>query len=134
MKDLKSKEFVKIHRNHYEITSKARKRLQSYFKSKQEYIDMFDKFWSIYPNKKQRKAALDAWFVLKLDEKIFDEIIKGTERQIRERKAILAKNPKEFIPMWSNPTTYIRGERWNDELTQDKGEAVVKTTYQKEVL
>ncbi len=74
----------------------------------------FDDFWNLYPVKEAKKACIQKWKRLGLDE-IADEIIAkiGIQR-LNDRKWIAG-----FAP---NPLTYINQERWNDEIdTRDRG-------------
>lgn len=66
----------------------------------------FEEFWSIYPKKAERKKAELKWKALSLAEQ--QQVLKD----IPLRK--LGRQWKEgFVP---NPTTYLNGERWNDEI------------------
>jgi len=69
----------------------------------------FDEFWAVYPIKREKKKALDAWRRKKLD-LIADEII----QDVNDRKL----NDKQWAQGYEpHPTTYINGERWDDEFT-----------------
>jgi len=68
----------------------------------------FDLFWSVYPRKVKKREALDVWKRKKLDSK-FQVLISDVENRLQKDDAW--KNG--FIP---HPTTYLRGERWNDEI------------------
>ena len=65
----------------------------------------FDDFWKAYPKKKDKKKALAVWKRDKLDshaDKILANLRARTDwKDIR------------FTPL---PTTYLNGERWNDEI------------------
>lgn len=82
----------------------------------------FEEFWGVYPRTENKKRALDAWKRHKLDA-IADTIIAAVEDRV-------ANDPKwergesDFIP---HPTTYLNGERWNDEYKpkHDGGHAFV---------
>ena len=63
----------------------------------------FDAFWSLYQKKVDKKRAQTAWNKLSLS--IQQQAIADIETRYQGIK-------KQFIP---NPTTYISGERWNDE-------------------
>jgi len=66
--------------------------------------DVFDEFWSLYPRKVNKKKAQQA----------FDRLTK--ENQQKAIKDITHRYDdvnSQFIP---HPTTYINGERWNDEM------------------
>lgn len=68
----------------------------------------FEEFWNIYPVKEAKKACLQKWKRLGLDE-IADEIIAKVDLQrLNDRKWLSGFPP--------NPLTYINQERWNDEL------------------
>lgn len=69
----------------------------------------FEEFWAGYPVKKEKKGARAKWIAKRLDERA-DEIIADV-------KARISKDDqwrRGFIP---HPTTYLNGERWNDEMT-----------------
>lgn len=70
--------------------------------------DRFDDFWDGYPVKREKKRARDAWKRKKLD-RIADEIL----ADIARRKLHDPQWLDGFIP---HPSTYINGERWQDEI------------------
>ena len=72
--------------------------------------DKFNDFWSVYPNKKGKKRAHQIWKRDKLDKQA-DQIIGKVQNQIKHETHWL---DKDYIPMAS---TYLHGERWNDEIT-----------------
>ncbi len=61
-------------------------------------------FWQAYPKKADKKKSLKAWAKLSEEKK---------QLAIADCKRRYAGTEKRFIP---NPTTYINGERWEDEL------------------
>ena len=66
----------------------------------------FEKFWDLYPNKKDKKKARDKFSKLSSDKK--QQAIDWISRL---RKSDQWR--KWFIPL---PTTYLNGERWEDEI------------------
>ena len=71
----------------------------------------FDLFWSGYPKKRKKKTARDIWKRKKLD-RIADQLITDVKnRLIRDKRWL-----DGFVP---DPTTYLNGERWNDELESE---------------
>ena len=72
--------------------------------------DRFKEFWSVYPRKKDKNRAENIWRKEKLDNKA-DEIIKDVNNRLLNEQSW--KDP-QFIP---HPTTYLKFERWNDEVT-----------------
>lgn len=73
-------------------------------------LSLFNEFYSTYPKKVGREAALKAWL------KNRDVITSEYETIIASlKKQIPLWTEKQFIP---NPATWINGKRWNDELIQ----------------
>jgi len=77
----------------------------------------FERFWSVYPNRKGKLAA----------KKAFDKAVKGEdigefthmiclaiEAQHRYRSD--AKSSGEFIPPWKQPATWLNSGCWDDEV------------------
>ena len=80
------------------------------------FHSQFEIFYNLYPRKTDKKKSQDKYLsILKksknADEKA-SEILTGLKRYIDfwEKE----KTDKQFIP---HPTTWLNGERWNDELT-----------------
>lgn len=79
----------------------------------------FERFWNVYPRKENKKKALGLWRNKKLDS-LTDAIVADVQHRISKHEQW--KNPK-FIP---HATTYLNGERWNDEIIINKQESVSK--------
>ena len=71
----------------------------------------FDEFWKAYPKKKDKKKAQDKFLRCCKDEFIFNQIMFNLSKQKRSRD--WNKSNGQFIPY---PTTWLNGERWNDEV------------------
>jgi hypothetical protein len=71
----------------------------------------FDEWWALYPKKADKKAAKRKWITNNLY-RIASKLI----QDVRNRLESDSQWKNGFIP---NPTTYINGERWNDELQID---------------
>lgn len=72
---------------------------------------LFEVFWKEYPNHTKKKDALLKWLKLDLKDGLFEKIMQS----VRDSKE--SRQWKEgFIP---HPTTWINGERWNDELKKE---------------
>ncbi|MGI6602742.1 MAG: DUF4373 domain-containing protein [Saccharofermentanales bacterium] len=76
----------------------------------------FDDFWSIYPKKVGKKAALKAWEKLRPSKELQERIISAVEQQ-KKSEQWTTENGR-FIP---NPATWINQGRWDDELAMPKG-------------
>lgn len=74
---------------------------------------LFPSFWEAYPKKRKKQEALKVWKAKALDSKA-DSIIADVNARRRRDERWLAG----FVP---DPTTYLRGERWEDEM-QDRGD------------
>ena len=69
----------------------------------------FEEFWATYPRKEKKKEAREIWIRNKLD-KIAQMIIDD----VRLRQTLHTPwGERSFIPI---PTSYLNGERWNDEI------------------
>lgn len=79
----------------------------------------FDRFWKIYPKKVKRKEVIKKFKARNLC-RIVDVMIADVENRMKNDKRWL----DGFIP---DPTTYVNGDRWEDEVTKatnEKGEKV----------
>ena len=70
----------------------------------------FDEFWYIYPKKVGKKTAVKVWLKIKPNKEAFQRIADHLATAFKD-------TDKQFIP---NPTTYLNGERWNDEVISSK--------------
>jgi len=71
----------------------------------------FLEFWNLYPKKKKKKEALNAW--LKVSPPI-QPVLNAIGWQKQQQDWI--KEDGKFIP---HPATYINGHRWEDEPDED---------------
>jgi len=74
----------------------------------------FEQFWSSYPRKIKKKETLLIWQRKNLDLKI-EEILTGLNHYKQSEQ--WCRDGGKFIP---HPTTWLNGERWNDEILQKK--------------
>lgn len=70
----------------------------------------FEDFWYIYPKKVGKKTAVKVWMKIQPNKESFQKIADHLASAFKDTK-------KQFIP---NPTTYLNGERWNDEVISNK--------------
>lgn len=71
----------------------------------------FDHFWSLYPRRVAKRAALKAWEKEMRSGTTPEEIIEGLRRQL----AHLSAKEAQFIP---HPATWLNQGRWEDEVTE----------------
>ena len=69
----------------------------------------FESFWEIYPKHQDKKKAKQKFLKLCTNEKEYKAIMNG----LRNVLPVWAKKDTKYIPM---PTTWLNGERWNDEV------------------
>jgi len=74
---------------------------------RETYLCSFDEFWSAYPKKTGKDAALKAW---KLKKPRIDDVMYALSWQRKSWQWL--KDDGQFIP---NPATYINQGRWQDE-------------------
>lgn len=82
--------------------------------------DRFDEFWSAYPRKEGRKDAAKAWMKLKPTADLLEKILAALAWQSKTQKWL--EKGGQFIPYGS---TYLNGERWNDQAQASTDLAVV---------
>ena len=73
----------------------------------------FEVFWKSYPKKKDKKKAKSKFLKICKDEDIFKQIMRGLE--IQKESMQWLKDGGQYIPL---PTTWLNGERWNDEVDE----------------
>ena len=74
----------------------------------------FGLFWAIWPHKVSKLDAERAWVKLDPSDARTDELIVVVGQQVEDR-AIAARHGR-WYPEWSYPASWIRQERFNDEL------------------
>lgn len=74
--------------------------------------ELFERFWSSYPRKVNKKEALKAWNSLKPSEDLTEEIIAGVTYWKGSKQ--WSKDNGQFIP---HASTFLRGERWKERDT-----------------
>jgi len=73
----------------------------------------FARWWQLYPKKKGKADALKAWMRLKPNPRMTNVLIADTEKRKQEEESWQRDNG-QFIPLGA---TYLRGARWEDEIT-----------------
>lgn len=91
-------------------------------KYKEQRDSKFDEFWKLYPRKKEKVRAKKWWDKNAKSEEKQDEIINGLKKHLPSMKA----NDKRYI---AHPTTWLNGERWNDEVEEITQTEKTQTGY-----
>jgi phage replication O-like protein O len=79
-------------------------------------LNSFERFYEAYPKHIARKEALKEWRKLSPDEVLQKKILEAIEKQ--RRSPSWQRDDGRFIP---SPAKWLAGERWNDEVEEDKG-------------
>lgn len=80
-------------------------------------LSQFEKFWSLYPEKKSKNNAQAAFEQLKPDDELFHTIIHALQTQINHREALSLKGT--WVPPWKYPANWLAQRSWEDELTTE---------------
>lgn len=71
------------------------------------YSSSFEKFWKLYPRKESKKKAFDIWKRHSIEESLSEILVFIGKATTTDRWR------GGYVPQ---PTTFLNGERWNDEL------------------
>lgn len=72
-------------------------------------VELFEKWWNAYDKKRSKKKALEKWLKLETEQQ---------EKCLLVVDAYVKSTPDKQYRM--DPTTYINGEHWNDEIITRK--------------
>lgn len=75
-------------------------------------MEEFEEFWKVYPKKVAKADARKAWQQTKTVRPELSKLIMAIQSHCRTEQWM--RNSGAFIPY---PATWLRGERWEDELT-----------------
>lgn len=97
-------------------TCEARARIETliaaFTDTEQAEDPRFDEFWEAYPNKSNKKDARRLWAKIAPDEELMRFIMAAIEKQNKS-----SRWKKGFIMA---PDRWLKGEHWNDELTETR--------------
>jgi hypothetical protein len=107
------KEYIFMNNNFLTINKELINKVSN-IKLKSKNIKLlFDDFWKVYPLKKGKQQALKAFIKLNPNEEMFNDMIKGLNKQIKIRKE--KEKKREWVEAWKFPQGWINGRRWEDE-------------------
>lgn len=84
---------------------------------KESYPEGFEDFWEMYPRKEAKKDALKAFQKLKPDSALIEKMLAALDQQ--KKSEAWKKDGGQYIPL---PASWIRGERWEDEIKKPQEE------------
>ena len=97
-------------KNAIEVKPKNGLENKSSINKTKEYSSAFNEFWVAYPRKINKKKAWASF--QKIEPKLYSTIMHAISQQIKTDQ--WTKDGGKFIP---HPTTWLNGERWDDEVT-----------------
>ena len=84
----------------------------------------FNEFWSEYPKKRSKQAALNAWKRLAPDKELFETIMAAL--RLQKQSAEWKRDGGQFIKY---PATWLNQGCWNDEMTVQTENASSEHSY-----
>lgn len=89
-------------------------------KYKDKYKETFDIFYEAYPKKEAKQDALKAWLSLSPGEDLFKKIMAALE--VKKKTEDWVKERGKYVPL---PASWIRGKRWEDDISLTVGNGAV---------
>jgi hypothetical protein len=80
-------------------------------------LSQFEKFWSLYPEKRSKHKAEAAFEQLNPGPALFQQIIQALQTQINHVEAM--KLGGIWVPPWKYPANWLAQRCWEDELSTD---------------
>jgi len=80
-------------------------------------LDQFDEFYSAYPKKVGRQAAVKAWKKLSPQPALINRILEDLRQRVEQGHWCTGKD-KKYIP---GPAPYLNGVMWEDEIIPKTG-------------
>ena len=80
-------------------------------------LSQFEKFWSLYPEKKSKHKAQAAFEQLNPDPTLFQQLIQALQTQVNHVEAMQLRGT--WVPPWKYPANWLAQRCWEDELSTD---------------
>jgi hypothetical protein len=80
-------------------------------------LSQFEKFWSLYPEKKSKHKAQAAFEQLNPDTTLFEQLIQALQTQVNHVDAMQLRGT--WVPPWKYPANWLIQRCWEDELSTD---------------
>ena len=74
----------------------------------------FEKFWFLYPQKKTKQKAFEAFKTLRPSDELLTRILEALQKQIDANKTLQAQG--HWIPKWKFPANWLEQHCWEDEI------------------
>lgn len=90
-------------------------------------LSQFEKFWSIYPEKKSKANAWLAFQRLNPAPELFSKMIQVLEMQMNSREAMQLNGI--WVPPWKYPVNWLLQKCWQDEITIDTEQEIQRAEF-----
>lgn len=77
-------------------------------------LSRFEQFWNLYPEKKSRERAFEAFREISPDEHLLRMMLQSLENQIKARNAKVVHG--EWVSPWKYPSNWLVQKCWEDEV------------------
>jgi|GEM_PF-802845 len=95
--------------------------------------DQFEKFWAVYPQKKNRGQAFDAFVKLNPSEQLSKQIITALQAQIKNHHELITAG--HWVPKWKYPANWLLQQCWLEEIepvdTKERQNAKSRSNHQR---
>jgi len=99
--------------------------------SEQNYVCVsaqFEKFWFLYPQKKTKQTAFEAFKTLRPSDELLTRILAALQQQIDACNTLQAQG--QWIPKWKFPANWLEQHCWEDEINIEITNGEKHATYQ----
>ena len=92
-------------------------------------LSQFEKFWSLYPEKKSKHKAQAAFEQLAPGPTLFQKIIQALQTQINHVETIQLNGT--WVPPWKYPANWLTQQSWEDEINRDQTQETQRANRKK---
>lgn len=92
-------------------------------------LSQFEKFWSLYPEKKSKQQAWEVFKSLNPDPELFNQITHTLNAQIKYRQTMEVQG--NWIPPWKYPVNWLMQRCWEDELPTEQIQEKRRASHRK---
>lgn len=91
--------------------------------------EMFERFWQAYPKRKDKKRAYKVFLKIKPNDELLEKMLSCVEQE--KQSLDWLKDNGQYIPY---PSSWLSGERWNDENATDSTVTIIQSKSPKTVI
>ena len=92
-------------------------------------LSQFEKFWSLYPEKKSKNSAWLVFQQFNFDNALINKLMQALQAQIQHHNAQQAHG--KWVPPWKYPSNWLAQRCWEDEINMDKTLEKTHATHKK---